>query len=363
MNAHRVRALPGVFWVLLCTAAVADADLVVLAGKPPFRNVQIVNFKHARLYFRGVSKEVLKKPLQDVLRVELDRCPALTSAEALVHADPPAAITAYERARGETTEAWLRTFIHVRLLGAYDRAGRFDEAVDVYLGVIAEQPELAEQCAPRQPAPAGSERNLRARDRLFEAIKATRAQPALAAVQTLALELLLFDEADPLPPEFAPPASRPARLVGTQSDPPPPLLFGEGARRGEAPLSLPPGSFVLTGVRRALAAADVARATQLLERSRPYVAEREAPVWHLLHGRCLIELGRHARAADELLALTQPPHDRSLAAEALYYVGLAHERMDRPEVAAGIYRELLRQDGLAAETQRLAVQGLKRLGE
>jgi tetratricopeptide (TPR) repeat protein len=363
MSAKRTRTLPGILGVLLWTAAASDADTVVLAGKPPFRNVYIVSFRHGRLYFRGMSKEILKKPLAEVVRFELDRCPALTSAEALTHADPHAAMAAYEQALGETHEDWLHTLVRVRLLGLYDRAGRFDDAVALYIRLTREQPEPANVPRPHYPAPPGSARNRRARDHLFDAIKATRTRPALAAVRTLALELLLFDEADPLPPEFAPPAARPARPPTTQSDTPPPLLFDEGARRAEAPLSLPPDSFVLSGVRQALAASDVARAARLLDRSLPYVAEREAPAWRLLQGRCLIELGQHARAADELLALTQPPHDRSLAAEALYYVGLAHERMERADIAAGIYRELLRQNGLPAETQRLAVQGLKRLGE
>ena len=362
MSANRTRTLPGIFWVLLWTTAASDADTVVLTGKPPFRNVQIVDFKHGRLHFRGVSKEVLRKPLREVSWFEIDRCPALSDAETLADTDAHAAIAAYERALGKAGESWLQALTRVRLLGAYDRAGRFDDAVALYIQLAREQPELADQCPPRHPAPRGSERNRKAREQLLDAIRHTPSRPGPVALRTLTLELLLFDEVDPLPPEFAPPASQPASSPATQPDTPPPLLFGDEERRASRTLRLPAESFVLSAVRQALAEADAARAARLLERSLPYAAESDAPVWRLLLGRCLIELGQHARAADELLALAETA-DRPLAAEALYYVGVAHERMGRVEVAAETYRELLQQDDLPENIRRLAVQGLKRLGE
>lgn len=346
----------------LSWAVASYADTVVLAGKPPFRNVEIVGLRDGRLRFRGVCREILSKPLREVVRLELDSCPALSKAEALAEIDVHAAIAAYEQAADEAGDDWPRTLVHARLLGVYDRAGRFDAAAALYVSLTSEQPELASQCRPRYPAPPGSEANRRARERLLGAIEPSRSQAVPAALRTLAFELLLFDEVDPLPPGFAPPTPQPARGSTSQPAALPPLLFGDTPRRSGAPPRLPADSLVLEGARRALAEADVARAARLVERSLPYVAESDAPAWRLLRGRCLIEQGQPARAADELLALTRPPHDRSLAAEALYYVGLAHERMGRAD-AAEIYRELLRKDGIPAETQRLAVQGLKRLGE
>jgi tetratricopeptide (TPR) repeat protein len=363
MSVAATRILPGLLCLALLATPCGRADTVVLAGKPPFRNVQILNFKHGRLYFRGVSGEVLKKPLGEVSRFEIDRCPALSSAESLGGTDAGAAIAAYENGLREAGEPWVQTLIRARLLGAYDRAGHFDDAVVLYIRLAPEQPELADACAPRHPAPPGSERNRRAREQLLAAIRSAGPRPVPPTLRTLALELLLFDEVAPLPRELAPPASQPASGLTSQPGTPPPLLFGDDRRRASQPLYLPGESFVFTGVRQALDEADAARATRLLERSRPYVAKRDSPRWGVLMGRCLIELGQPARAADELLALVETIDEGPVADEALYYVGVAHERMGRTDVAARIYRKLMQQDDLSAKTRELALQGLKRLGE
>ncbi len=55
--------------------------------------------------------------------------------------------------------------------------------------------------------------------------------------------------------------------------------------------------------------------------------------------------------------------DRGIARQALYYVGLAHERLSRPDVAASTYRELLADPNLPAEVRELATAGLKRVSE
>ena len=67
--------------------------------------------------------------------------------------------------------------------------------------------------------------------------------------------------------------------------------------------------------------------------------------------------------ANGLLALTESTANRGLAAAALYYVGVAHERMERADVAAELYRELLQREDLAPEIRELATRGLERLGE
>ncbi len=383
MNLKSAQRLLYVFFSLVLPAASTPADTVVLKGKPPFRNVHIVDFEHGRLVFRGVSEELLRKPLSDVVRFKMDRNPMLSNAEALAGSDAEIAITAYRQALADAAEPWLRDLIRVRLLGACDRVGRFDEAVALYAEVLQDQPLLAEGHAPRRPAAPGSAENQNARRHLLAATESNRSRAALTALRTLTLELLLFDGIEPLPPEFTPPASgpvasRPAQPVAASQpgNEPPPLFGPPGKRAGAAPafpgdereqtsgaLRLPEDSFVLTGAQEAFQAADALRAARLLERAMPYLAEEESHAWRLLLGRCRIELGQIARAADELLALTEFTSNHRLAAEALYYVGVAHERMDRADVATRLYGELLQQADAPAEVRRLAQQGLERLGE
>jgi tetratricopeptide (TPR) repeat protein len=383
MKPKSAQRLAGVFLATLLTAGPVPADTVVLKGRPPFRNVQVVGFRQGQLVFRGVSKELLRKPLDEVACFKIDRDPMLSNAEALAARDPEAAIIAYQQALADATEPWLRDLIRVRLLGTCDRAGHFDDAVELYVELLKSQAGPADQWAPRHPAAPGSPDNQKARQRLIAAAGSSRSSAAIRALRTLALELLLFDEVEPLPEEFMPPAStpsasRPAEPTATTrpADVPRPL-FGPpeaGGRAEPGPvggepeqaggrLRLPDDSFVLSGARAAFEGGDAPRAARLLERAMPYLVDEPSYPWRLLLGRCQIELGQFARAADELLALSESATDPGLAAEALYYVGVAHERMDRADVAVVLYRELLQRPEIPAEVRRLAERGLERLEE
>ncbi|MFQ5805705.1 MAG: tol-pal system YbgF family protein [Phycisphaerae bacterium] len=259
MKPNSAQDLLGVFFTFLLTAGFTWADAVVLKGRPPFRNVRIIDFKHGRLVFRGVSKEVLRKPLNEVARFKIDRSPILTGAEALAQTNAQESPAAYRRALTKAADPWLRDLIRVRLLEACDRAGRFDEAVALYTELLRGQTVPANSPAPRHPGAVGW---------------ATNQEPR-----------------------------------------------------------------------------------------RHWLAENEPHPWRLLLGRCRIALGQFARAADELLALAESAPSRGLSADALYYVGVAHERMERADVAAELYRELLRREDLPADLRRLAERGLQRLGE
>lgn len=370
-------------WIV-CTALAGGgpglADTVVLQGKPPFDNVQIINFTRGKLVFRGVCQELLRKPLGEVVRFQIDRNPMLSNAEALGWANAEPAITAYRQALADAAEPWLRDLIRVRLLSACDHAGRFDQAVALYVKLLREDPAAVRQFAPRHPGARRSEGNRRAREHLLAALQTARSPVADRALRTLTLELLLFDEVEPLPAGFEPPGPQPAAdhaAPATSPDGLPPPLFGparrhtrgqapqgaEGARHAAEPLRLPVDSFVLTGAREAFEAGDASRAARLLERALPYLHKADCGAWRLLLGRCRIELGAFARAADELLALSESTTDERLAAEALYYVAVAHERMDRADVAARLYQELSQRGGVPPEIRQRARRGLERLGE
>jgi thioredoxin-like negative regulator of GroEL len=382
MNPGSAQYLLCTFCALLPITRATLADTVVLEGKPPFRKVQVINFRHGRLHFRGLSKEILRKPLDEIARFKIDAFPMLSNAEALIRTDAEASISAYQQALEQADKPWLRDLIRARLIEACDRAGRFDQAVALFIELLREKPALATNLAPRHPGDPGSPINTKARRQLSNARESMQARVMVEPLQTLSLELLLFDDVDPLPPEFAPPASQPtADFSGeaspaTQPSAEPPLLFGPVEQHAPAaavpddrglieaaPPRLPPDSFVLSGARQAFERGNPRRAARLLERALPYLADHQSDNWRLLLGRCRIELGQLARAADELLALAESTLDHSLAANALYYVGVAHERMDRADVAAAIYRELLQRGDLPAELRQPAQRSLNRLGE
>jgi TolA-binding protein len=101
----------------------------------------------------------------------------------------------------------------------------------------------------------------------------------------------------------------------------------------------------------------------LLQRALPYVEPADQGPWRLLLARTRLVAGQPAAAAADLLQLAETAPDPALAATALYYVGVAHERLARADVARRIYRELLQRDDLPAPVRADATQALQRLGD
>jgi len=345
----------------------AWADTVKLQGKPAFRNVQVTGFRNGCLVFKGVSRQHLRKPLAQIEWVEMDRVAALGPAErARAAGQWAAAMQAYRQALDEIREAGLAQFARLRLLECCDRGGFFDEAVALYVELVRHNATLATEYTPRHPGRPGSAVNRAARRQLEAALALTRSATAASRWRNLLLEIVLYEETDGWPAALA----DASKLADHQADPTtasqpakPPLASAPTPPHAVAPLRLPADSFLLTAAREALATGDAQRALRLLERSLPYVDPAESAPWRLLLGHCRIELGRYARAAADLVQLAETDPDPARAAQALYYVGLAHERMGRPEVAAKLYRELLARKNLPAEVRTKAQTGLRRVGE
>lgn len=367
-----------VFCVTAVALAPACADTVVLAGKPPFRHVHITGFRGGRLVFRGVCRETLRKPLRELASFQIDADPMLSNAEALRQREPAAAVTAYRLALEEIPRGWLHDLAEARLVGALDRAGRFAEAVRLWTDLLAAHPDWAGALVPRHADRPGSLTNTQVRRRLAAAYATHLSPDVRRSLARLWLELTLYDGLDPDPAGAAtraaqsrhkqpPAASRPS------GEPPP--LFG-AVRRKRSPgrstsdlpqeaatLRLPADTFVLQAVRDALQAGQTGRADAIITRSMPHIDPAARGRWQLLHQRCRIEAGHYAQAADALLALSERTPNPTLAAEALYYVGVAHERMDRADVAADIYRELLERSDIPPRLRKLAADGLARTGD
>ena len=353
----------------------SSADTVELIGKPPFRKVDIYNFRDGRLNFRGVSKELLRKPLSEVARIEIDRCPILNEAEQLAATAPAEAIDTYLRAFDEVDQSWLRDFIRVRLLILRDRTGMFAEAVQDYALLLETMPKYLHDYEPRHPGRPGCETNRRAREFLLKTLSTKSQRAAAPVLRRLVLDLMLYDEFEPLPPGFSPTVSPTAPLASQPAEEPP-LLFGptesekQPARRhfGDNlaryyPIVLGDDSLVFAGIRQALEADDEPRARRLLERVQPYLENNESDTWRLLNLRGRILAGQYGPTAAGLLALSEKTHDPAIAGEALYYFGWVHEKMSRADVARKIYGELLEREDLPAHIHLLARSGLNRIGE
>lgn len=110
-----------------------------------------------------------------------------------------------------------------------------------------------------------------------------------------------------------------------------------------------------------LLATDPALAVRTAERALAYAATENRPAWVLLLGRARIAAGDAARAAADLIALADGSADAALACEALYYAALAHERLDRPDVAETLYRELRNRADLPDSLRARVIEGLNRV--
>ena len=380
MKRRFAQYVTGAICATALAAIAARADTVALRGKLPFKNVEVRDFVDGKLEFRGVSRETLRKPLVEIARIEIATQPMLTNAELLRGRNPAAASTAYELARADCTDAWIKDLACARLVGTYNDAGRFAPAVRAYLDVTRRHPQLANSLLPRNAAAPGSDDNRLAIKELRsfwnEAAPAGRPE----GVRRLFLELLIIEDAQPVPPDLQPPAAadrpKPAESQPKPEDENglPPLLFGDEPPEPPAlhphnddaaapPPTLSGNSIALAAARQLLAADQFAAAGAILERLQPYLDTETELTARILLARCRIETGRPAVAADDMLRLAESTTDRTLAATAFYHVALAHERLDRADVALDIYSKLLDREDLSVELReqvRQRLSGLER---
>jgi len=356
---------------LLGSGTPATADTVTLYGKPPFRNVEVLGFQDGRLSFRGVSEQVLRKPLAEVEFIELDRDPRFSEADRLRLEDPAAALTAYEAARNASGDGWLQDVIDLRRIGVLDRLGRFDDAVVAWLEQLRRAPDAAGGLAPRSLTTASPEALTSAIQLLAGATPRVARGDARDAVRTLLLECTLAAGEAPAPEQFVPaPEGDAAAALAPASAPAPPgeappLLFGDLADADKV-VRLAGDSAVFALAEQQIEQGRSAQAERLLRRALPFVAGPGRAGPEILLQRARIERGQAASAADALLeiaAACRSAGREDLAGEAVYYCGLAHERLDRPEVARAYYQDVLKSDAAAERVRERARARLTALGE
>lgn len=364
-----MRAIPAILASLLLLAGQPlCADTVVLSGKPAFRDVKILDVRQGKLFFRGVSGETLEKPLSAIEWVEIDSMPRFAELEkAASEGNWQQALREIAALEREAREPWLVALLRHRRLRIQDDAGRLDEAIDSLLELARADPKTPATIMPRNLGPAGSPAN-RAALELLRKSKVRGLPPELdEAIDQLRLQLTILEEPENLARDFLP-LNKAGGASGEASkdddDDGGPFLFGGPKRTGAARQIGLPGHCGLLGECERLIQADKASAAlQIIERARPYLpADVNAP-WRIMAARCGIELRQCAKAADELLAIAAEfeKRDPETNAAALYYTGLAHERLGRPDVAAGIYKELAARDGLPEKIRDDVEAALERL--
>lgn len=341
-------------------------DTVTLRDKPPFRNVQIVDVRHGKLVFRGVSGETIQRPLSVVEWVEIDAMPRFSALEKASSAGQWEKaldeITALER---EAREPWLQTLLRHRRLRILESAGRFDEAVTAFFDLVRSDPQTPAALLPQSFSPVGSAQNQSA----LEIVRKSRPRgltPALEEeIDRLRLQLTILEDPETLSRDFVPvkpaaPVSKPTGEVEDEGG----FLFGGPKRSGSVrQVTLPGRCGLLDECDRLLKAGNVADAQRILDAARPYVAEVDSGTWRIMSCRCRLVRREFARAADELLGLSAEFERRrpDLNAIALYYVAVAHEGLSRPEVAADIYKELSGRANLPSEIREPVKAALRRL--
>lgn len=183
--------------------APAADDTVVLRGKPAFQNVDVLGFYDNHVHFRGVSRQVLRKPLDEVARIELARSPTFTNAEHAASEGRFAdAAAEYQRSLDELDEPWLRALAQRRRYQALRGSSDLAATMNAYLALVRADPRLAVPLAPRTPAPPGSPTNLHAREQIAESLSKPLAADARAVLWTLWVELCFYDDV-PLPEPLA----------------------------------------------------------------------------------------------------------------------------------------------------------------
>lgn len=363
---------------ILAGSSAGDSDEVKLREKAVFQDVHIVRLTGGKLVFRGISGQLLRKPFEQVEWFTLSDNPGLTAAEHLAaRGQWDEAIPRYLSALRETPTDWIQTWIRQRLICVYDQAGAFDKAVEQYVLACQSASTQALPAPPRNPGPAATPTTTLARKYLISESSQARTGAVREALRGLLLELVLFDDVEPIPSVLAIPAdvlSDRAREPGAASKPARPRarygLLPQSASRSDLP-RLPSDTFLLRAVQETLDLADLnpdeadraalALADRRLNGAEPFLSESDRDRAALLSARRKSLAGQHAAAADELLRLSQRSAQDGLRCAALYHAGLAHERMGQPALARDLYLQAAATPGCAESTRIATAAAAKRL--
>ncbi len=191
VNRTRARKFGPPLTALLVAGGVssrAAADDLKFRKLPLYKNVVVLTFETGHLRFRltGPVQRVLEKRVTDLEWVRITGESDLNRAEQyVVNGNDRAAIPLYERAVRATNRSWQKSLVRVRLIGAYDRVGQFDEAVENYIRLLEELGTGAAVFRPTRLPARGSRFHAVALRRIDSALATSRTPGVLAALQSL----------------------------------------------------------------------------------------------------------------------------------------------------------------------------------
>ena len=294
---------------------------------------------------RGVKRHI---PLADIAQIRVDKYPDLARAEAAYGkglAGGPGAEEAFARAERAYEDLlrtgvpqWLHHLIKSRLFKLYTDSGRLRQAVDAYLEMAREQPELVAGFKLPAPKRGDSITNKAVLEKVEAALAEAGEKPYAADLERLRLALLLLEgkpeEVLPLLEPFLASENLKARRWATLKQLE--LLF-ESNKVEEAEARLKASEDDLRTLPHELA---------------------------YYRGRLFEARGMHMAAALALLRvpILYPGKDRARTAEALWLAGRAMEAANLPtDEVVKVYEEA-RRDYAGTQGARRAARELKRLG-
>ncbi len=350
---------------LLTAVATACADTVVLSGKPPFRHVRVTKLdSEGRLVFIGVSRQTLRKPLEQVAWLSIDSFASLSAAEDAARAgNLDDAVRRYRDAIDRAPERWRRDLAKSRLLRVLSDAGRVGPAVALHL----ELRKAIEPYALRTLPEPGSASSREAIETVSELLRRTESSRVRTNLESVLVQLLIHEGADTIPasltlPEEVLPGRVHLSVPEESSTAPTYGLIPKAVQITDLP-RIPADSVLLRSAENAFGdRSDPARALRILEDAKPFVEPDAWPHWRIMMGRAHIAGNTPAAAAADLLELAENHRDPAISRTSLYYVGLAHEGIERPGVARDMYVELLKDESTPDDVRGLAREGLKRVG-
>lgn len=163
-SARSRRLLAGVAPAVIAWVLCADAraDVVGLSGRPPTIDVRIVGFRNGQIEYRLSAERQTSHPIEEIDYLQITNWPLFNLAEKQQRdGHVRQASSNYERllkqlAEPSPGELDRRQLVRCRLLRVLDQQGRFDQAVEVYLDVIEQEPSLTERLRPTRLPASGS---------------------------------------------------------------------------------------------------------------------------------------------------------------------------------------------------------------
>ncbi len=394
--------------VIFLNSAPARGDFIQIIEKPAFDNVQAKDFRERLLIFRGVSGQLLRKPVDQIVTLRLNDFPELTRAEDLAARRDPAADAAFISAARDGAQTWQRELAAYRRVVAQDRAGLFDGAVAGWLELLRDRPRDALSLTPASPNPTAATAQRQAIEYLRAATLDPLYQRHLPAIRRLLLETLIYDEL-PLdrdgfrPPErivASPAASRrrglfadaepdadagtspsAAASVATRRRPQAAAKVGVPAdsagAAGTAGLNQPDAagklmdlpspelsadSWLLREIESDLADYSTSRAVRRLTQAEPFITTGARAAWRL----AWVEVALNQGCPEEALAIVQELRRRSgrpatgaeshFVARLRYHEGLAWRALGEPDRARRCFEAALLEPGATGRIYQLAAE-------